>query len=555
MAADYCCMRANQALNNTSDILSYPRVPKARRTTFVNSPSGAQSKWVARTFVCCLLWQATARAEPALTIYNQNFAVVRDTVPLNLKAGENQVRFAGATAYLEPSSVVLRDPTGKHRFQVLEQNYRGDPVSQQMLLELNEGKTINFEATHYEAGQIKRELVSGKIIRSGGYDPRVQSYMGYGGGGLQPIIEVNGALRFDLPGQPLFPALGDNSVLKPTLQWVIESEQDAKFEAELGYVTGEMMWEADYNLVLPVRGNTLDLVGWVTMDNRSGKSFENAHIKLMAGDVSKIQPHRTGAYGRFGGGGIGGGDGAKPKVTEKSFDEYHLYTLERPTALLDAEKKQVEFARAAGVRSSAIYVYDGASADQDQVWACDSVHTEAEYGTQCNKKIWIFRELTNSAANHLGMPLPKGRVRIYRRDSDNQLEFTGENTIKHTPRDEVIRLFTGDAFDVVGERKQTNFRIHLASGPDAIDPTTGLPVPMPSSGPPWIDESLEIKLRNHKPEAVEVRVVEHLYRWSNWELTHKSSAYKKTDAQTVEFPVRIEPDTERTVTYTVHYTW
>jgi len=505
----------------------------------------------------CLVVQTALAAEPSLTIYNQNFAVVRDTVLLDLKAGSNQVRFSGATAFLEPSSVMLRDPSNKHTLQILEQNFRGDPVSQEMLLDLNEGNVIDFERPKTEGGQTRQELVRGKIIRSGYYDTRFPGDMNYGGTALQPLIEVDGKLRFSLPGLPIFPALGNNTILKPTLMWVIETKEPARFEAELSYVTLEMRWSADYNLVLPERGDTLDLVGWVTMENDSGKSFEHARVKLMAGDVNKI---RTSRISRFAGGFGGGGGLPTPPVTEKTFDEYHLYTVEHPTTLLDHEKKQVEFVRAAGVKSTAHYIYDGAAADPDQTWLTQSwqpqqVHTEPEYGLQGNKKVWVIRELANSADNHLGLPLPKGRVRLYRRGNDGQLEFTGENTIKHTPRDEVIRVFTGNAFDLVGERKHTEFKASLPTYA-TVDPNTGLPVPAAgSSGPPSMDESFEITLRNHKREPVEIRVVEHLYRWVNWKLQENPDKALKTDAQTIEFLVQLQPDQERKLTYAVHYWW
>ncbi|MCX6928768.1 MAG: hypothetical protein NT154_36985 [Verrucomicrobia bacterium] len=453
-----------------------------------------------------LLTVSGSASQPALTIYNQDFAVVRDTVPLNLKSGVNEVSFTGATAYLEPSSVVLRDSTGKAQLQILEQNYRADTVSQEMLLTLNEGKTIQFEVVNQLGGQTKRELISGKIIRSGsGVAPGAPYWYGPGMvyGGAQPVIEVEGKLRFSLPGQPLFPALTDDSILKPTLFWVVQAEQPAKLDAELSYVTGGLSWEADYNLVLPEKGDSMDMIGWVTIDNQSGNSFKQARIKLMAGDVNKMQ--NVGGFRRQGGtgGGMGGG-GAAPPVTEKMFDDYHLYQLERSTTLLDHEKKQVEFVQAAGVKSEALYIYDGAATDPDQSWVWQGAHYEPEYGTQSSKKVWVMREFINSAANHLGLPLPKGLVRFYRRDTDGQMEFTGENTIKHTPRDEVIRLYTGNAFDLVGERKQTDFQINIPNGPD------GRPLPAPPGAKidpePWIDESYEIKLRNHKPNAVEIRV-------------------------------------------------
>src|SRR6202142_2834907 len=278
----------------------------------------------------------TAFAQPALTIYNQDFAVVRDTVPLDLQSGVNNVRYADATARVEPDSVILRDPGGKHSLQIWEQNYRNDPVTQELLLSLFEGKTIDFETLRLKDNTQTRELISGKVIRSG-YVP--------GGGAEQPIIEVNGKLQFTLPGTPLFPDLGDDTVLKPTLNWLLQSSQPGKFDAEVSYITGGFTWEADYNLVSPEKGDMGDLIGWGTTKNQSGKTFKDAKIKLMAGDVNKIQPVTSPM--------VWGGmrkmammDESAPAVSEKAFDEFHLYSLARPTTLLDRETKQVEFVRA-----------------------------------------------------------------------------------------------------------------------------------------------------------------------------------------------------------------
>jgi hypothetical protein len=498
-----------------------------------------------------------ACAQPALTIYNQNFAVVRDTVPLDLKAGVNNVRYADATAHVEPDSVILRDPAGKHALQIWEQNYRNDPVTQELLLSLFEGKTIEFEVFRQKDNTTVRELIPGKVIRSGyvpggvreNFYPTIDPYTGLpvvslpNGGSEQPIIEVNGKLQFELPGLPLFPDLGDDTVLKPTLNWLLQSDPPGKFDAEVSYITGGFTWEADYNLVSPEKGDLVDLIGWVTMNNQSGKTFHDAKIKLMAGDVNKIEPLK--AY--FRGGGGGGGGGGAPVVTEKTFDEFHLYSLVRPTTLRDREIKQVEFVRATGVKASTIYIYDGADPGCrfNGGW-----NPDREYGVQGNKKVRVMREFVNAETNHLGIPLPKGKLRFYRRDADGQMEFVGEDMIDHTPRNETVRVTTGNAFDLVGERKQTDFKIGQIgnSSMATIDPVTGLPVNQ-------IDESFEIKLRNRKKESVEIRVVEHLYRWSNWEITAKSDEFKKTDAQTIEFRMPVKPDEERTITYTVHYSW
>lgn len=490
--------------------------------------------------VCCTPAPA---ADPALTIYNQEFAVVRETVPLDLHAGANTVRFSDATAHLEPDSVILRDPAGKQALVILEQNYRADSISQELLLNLYEGKTIEFAVSLPDGST---HTIAGKIVRSG-YVPHYQAMQRYGaqyqanqmamagvGGTGQPVIEVNGKLQFSLPGQPIFPALGDDTILKPALDWIIHSTVAARLDAELSYVTGGMTWNADYNIVAPETGDSLDLLGRVTLDNQSGKQFDHAKIKLMAGDVNKLRGQTTQVV-LSAMGGIGSGDMA-PQVTERSFEDYHLYSLPLATTLRDRETKQVEFLRGTGITSQRIYVYDGALVDRNQYRNAD-LRQIPQYATESNPHIWIMREFVNSAANHLGIPLPKGRLRFYRRDRDGQLEFTGENEIDHTGKDETIRVYTGNAFDIVGERRQTHYQSQ-GSYPNG-----------------FADESFEIKLRNHKKETATVRVVEHLYRWYNWTILQESQQHRQTNSRTVEYDVTLQPGQEKAVAYTAHYTW
>jgi hypothetical protein len=472
--------------------------------------------------------------QPALTIYNGNFVVVREHVPLELKSGTNQIDYSGATSHLEPDSVILRDPLGRS-LQILEQNYRNDPISQELLLSRYEGKTIDFIVKQDGA---KIETVKGKIIRSG-YIP-TSAYAGnYPQPGMgQSIIEIDGILRFGLPGQPLFPALDNDSILKPTLSWLLRTDKPGAVDAEISYVSGGMTWQSDYNLVIADKVdsktgiNMVDLVGWITMQNHTGKTFENARIKLLAGDVNKVQTPAARAEVRNMAMKAAMADEAAPIVREKSFDEFHLYTLQRETTLRDEQTKQVEFVRAQGIRAQRLYIYDGA---QMGAYYYGGLIQDPGYGTQSNPKIWVMQEFKNAEANQLGMPLPKGRLRFYRRDGDGQLEFVGENTIDHTPKDETIRVYTGNAFDVVGERKQTNFHVE--------------------SRLHWMDETYEIRVRNHKKEPVQLRVVEHLYRCNNWKLVESSATYRKTEAHTIEFPVTVAPDGEQVLTYTVHYTW
>lgn len=499
-------------------------------------------RFIGTSFTLAAAASCASAGETHLTIYNQGFAVVRDEVPLQLAAGANRVRFAETTAHLEPDSVILRDPTGKNAIQILEQNYRADPISQELLLSLHEGQTIPFLV---QVGDVQEKKV-GRIVRSG-YQPHARGLSRYGdeyqmnqmqrayGGGGQPIVEMDGAIRFGLPGLPLFPSLGDDTILKPSIDWVIETNAAASFPAELCYVTGGMGWQADYNVVSPETGDVLDLVGWVTIDNQSGKTFESARLKLMAGDVNKIQDQRGRRdSARYEMAALGAG--MAPPVSEKSFDEFHLYSIARATTVRDRETKQVEFVRSAGVASQRIYVYDGAFVDPNmRGWDAESIRSNESYGTKSNPKIWVMREIVNSAANKLGIALPKGRVRFYRRDTDSRLEFVGENMIDHTPKDETLRIYTGNAFDVVGERTRTDYRVDHAAR--------------------WLDETFEIELRNHKKEPVEIRVVEHMYRWVNWELTMKSDDFRKTESQTAEFRVTVPADGVRKVAYRVHYTW
>lgn len=444
-------------------------------------------------------------AGPALTIYNQNFAVVREIVPLDLKAGVNAVAFSGATTQVEPDSVVLRDAAGKVALRVLEQSYRADAASQGLLLAMNEGKELVFLVTDQEG---REHEVKGRVIRSG--------YKA-GGEASTPIVEVDGKLRFSLPGQPVFPSLGDDAILQPTLAWQLHAKEAAKLEAELGYVTGGMSWQAAYNLVAPEKGDQVDIVGWVTVNNQTGKRFDDATIKLMAGDVNRVQPESAPYGGRNRKGvmmAMASMDAAE--VTEKAFDEFHLYSLPRPVTLRDQETKQVEFLRATGVTAPQLYIYD-----------------QQKYGS----KVATVREFKNTKENGgLGLPLPKGRTRFYRQDSaDGRLEFVGENNLDHTAKNETVRLYTGDVFDIAVEKKMTD-----AKSSDRND---------------FREEAFEVTLRNRKSDTVEVRVVEQFQAGPNWKLIQQSDPSEKTSATSAEFRVTLKPDEEKVVTYRVRYEW
>ena len=471
---------------------------------------------------------------PGLTIYNQGFAAVRDTVKFGLQPGTNAVVYDGATMMLEPDSVILRDRGGRP-LEILEQNYRNDPVTSGLLLSMFEGKEVDFLV---KESQKPDRVVRGKVIRSG-YVP----WTGYGGhpGGMpsgagQPIVEVDGQIRFSLPGEPVFPSLGDDTILKPRLAWKIGASKEAEIDAELGYITGGLSWEASYNIVAPEKDNEVEFIGWITMENKCGRDFTDAQLKLLAGDVNRVGPQydmrewnrprvmamQAPSYA--------------PPVEEKSFDEYHLYTLKRPATLRNDEIKQVEFVRAAGVQTKIIYVYDGVQVAWDRYRGHGgaNLNDNDELGVSSSTTVKIVREFMNSAENKLGIPLPRGKIRFYRADGPN-LEFTGENLIGHTPKDELVKVYTGEAFDLVGERKRTDFKVDHANN--------------------WASETFEIVLRNRKEEAVNIRVVERLYRSANWEVKANDADFIKIDSNQIQFRVDVPAESERKVNYTVVYTW
>jgi hypothetical protein len=475
--------------------------------------------------------QSSVTAPTALTIYNQDFAVARTTVPLDLKSGVNEVLTTNVTSQLEPDSVVLRDASGRNPISVIEQNYDAGVVNQQWLLEKYEGKMLDFQirpaytATLQtgETREVPPQIVQGRVIRAGN----------------NPLIEFNGHMQFQLPGTPVFPANTDGLLLKPTLRWQIQSAKTASFPAELAYITRGMSWQATYNVVEPETSDTTatelaDIVGWVTIRNDSGTDFPQATIQLMAGDVAKIQnmQPRVMLANQSVMAGMGSGSGVG--VTQQAFDDFHLYDLHRTLALHNTETKQVQFLEASKVTVQRTYQFEGNGAVMQTFYP--GFHNDQQYfGNSGNTHVSVLQEIKNSDSNHLGMPLPAGRLRLYRRDSAGQMQFIGENMIQHTPAEQTVKIVSGNAFDLTAARRQTDFhtdtRAHI------------------------IDESFEIKLFNQKPQPVTIHAVEHMSRAQNWEITAKSADYTKRDSSTIDFPITVPAKGDITLTYTVHYTW
>lgn len=456
-------------------------------------------------------------AQPALTIYNNNFGVVRDSVELDLKAGENEVSYTGATRLLEPESVVLRDPAGQVALSLLEQSYRGDALDEKRLLKLFEGQTIDF----LKEVDGREVLVPGKIVRA----PV---------SGLTAIIEVDGQLVMALPGRPMFPGLGDDSVLLPTLNWTLHASKDAQLDAQLSYITDGLNWKADYNFILPESGEALDVTGLVSVTNLTGKTFEEAQLKLVAGDVNKVRSSREvySAVDPFAPASV---LRSPPRVEEKKFDEFHLYSLPRATTLYDQETKQVEFLAAQGVKNAKQYVYNASGFTKTSSYST-RMNTNQNFQAQgSNQSIEIYREIENTEANGLGIPIPAGRARFYRMDSDLQMEFVGEDAIEHTAKDETLRVYLGNAFDLVGERTQTKFFKHASRN--------------------LIQETFQIELRNRSDEPVLIVVQEALYRGSNWDILVHSDRFEVLDSRRIEFEIELDANSTEEISYTVEYTW
>jgi len=450
----------------------------------------------------------------SLTIYNQNLGLVKDKREIKLDKGVQKVEFDDVAAQIDPTSVHFKSLTAPDKCSVLEQNFEYDLVSREKLLQKYIGKEIEIEKRLGTGGE-KKEIIKGTLLSIAG--------------GI--TLQTDNKILVDPSGEISLSKLPEGLILKPTLSWILENELPGKHNIEVDYLTNGINWDADYVIVSDKDDKNLDLTGWVTIDNKSGAAYKDAKLKLIAGDINRVSPP-----------GMAREDvmyntrmkkAAAPQFEEKSFFEYHMYTLQRPATVRDNETKQIEFVSAANVPVKKLFIYNGAA--QQFYGYNEYSRSDRNYGTQTNKKVYVMLEFKNSKENNLGIPLPKGKMRVYKEDSDKSLEFIGEDNIDHTPKDEQIRIYLGDAFDIVGERVQTDFKVDT----DAK----------------WIDETIKINLRNHKEEPVEVKVVEKLYRWSNWKITQKSQDYKKKDSNTIEFNVEIPKDSETVVTYKVHYWW
>lgn len=441
------------------------------------------------------------------------YGVVRDRRALDIGDGTGMLRFTDVAARMDPSTVQFRSLTDPDGTRVMEQNFEFDLVSSEKLLERYLGETITVEQ---QRGDSVEEITGELLSARGGITLRLSS-------GEVATLNSWSNIRY--------PSLPGGLITRPTLVWLLEAERGGRHQVEVGYETQGMTWWADYNAALDeTDGCRIDLSSWVTLVNQSGASYPDASLKLVAGEVNRAPPPAAPYDDRVM---MMESRAQKAGFTESQLFEYHLYTLGRDTSLPDNSVKQVElFPQALGVPCEKELVFTAAP-PPPRWWG--QPNTDQGFAATSDGQASAFLSFDNRENAGLGMALPAGRVRVSQRDTDGALQFIGEDVIGHTPRNERLSLRLGTAFDVVGERRQTRFRVDTSAK--------------------WIEESFEIEVRNRKEDPVAVTVREYLYRWSDWTITGESHDHERRDAQTVDFPIRVPADTAVTVSYAVRYSW
>jgi len=444
------------------------------------------------------------------------FGVVKDVRTVQLQAGLNELAFEDVAQFIDPTTVSFADLTHPNNTSVLEQNFRFDLVSQEKLLE----KYIDSEIGVYVPSGESTEYVTGTLMSAAGNSLVINTTEG--------LRIVNGYGSSIQLGE--IPA---GLITRPTLIWKINTDQAGDHKIRTTYQTEGLTWRSDYNLIVNEDETKADIGAWVTLMNLSGMAYHDAKLKLIAGDVQRVKPQPPQRQWR----GRAQYDMAVESkgFEEKSFFEYHLYTLPRRTDILANTTQQITlFPTARDVKVEKSLVYYGSP--QSRYWRGSSPMSNRELGTDSNTKVDVYLSFKNEEANQMGRPLPKGKVRVYKRDSaDDTLEFVGEDLIDHTPRNETVLIKLGESFDVVGERVQTDFDYNSARK--------------------TIVETFKVTVRNRKTVPQKVIIRESLYRWNNWEITRKSTDFEKVDSRTIHFPVDVPADDEVVVTYTVRYTW
>jgi hypothetical protein len=446
------------------------------------------------------------------------FALVRVDRDLSIPRGRGTIQFADVAALIDPTTVQFVSLTDPEGTKVLEQSFQFDLVSQDKLLSRYIDRNVSVEQQSGDGVK----LIDGTLVSSN------DGLVIRGADGQIHALREWSNIRFgELPG---------GLITRPTLEWNVVSGKGGTQKARVSYQTGGITWWADYNLVFTegadANSGFVDVGAWVSLLNQSGARYQDARLKLIAGDVNRVEAATPLMRAKVAEMAMMDA-AAAPGFEEKAFFEYHLYTLGRPATIPNNSTKQIElFDAATRVPARKKLVYYGG--DFGGFYGAPML--ERELGPSSNTEVDVWLTFKNDKNSGMGIPLPGGRIRVSQQDeADGSLEFIGEDAIKHTPKDEDVRVKLGTAFDVVGERRQTDFVVN----------TKGR----------VMEEAFEIKVRNHKDQAVEVIVRENLYRWSQWTLMEQSQPSEKKDARTIEFPVKVAADGEATVTYRVRYSW
>lgn len=456
--------------------------------------------------------ESAAVAESAgnleLTIYNQSLGLVREVRSADLDEGLNEISVTDIPAQIIPASVHMTPLTEPEGTQLLEQRFDYDVVTSASLLRRYIDQTISLTT---QDGQ----SMTGSLISASDDIVLLTDW------GIE-IIRQSQIRQFSLP------ALPEPMITRPTLTWLLQAEDAGTREFRVTYLTGGITWQADYVAMLNDKDTEMDLQSWISIRNDSGASYKDAKLKLVAGEINQVRNEimyeAEVMYKTL--------DAAPaPAVQERGLMDYHLYDVARPVTVGDNQSKQIEFFSASGIAVEKQYVFE----TTPLIWVrLGSAVTDAGYGIAEQGDIRVQLKLVNDIDSELGVPIPQGTVRIYKEDVDGSAILVGQDIVAHTPVNETVRLSLGNAFDLVGERKQTAFR---------------------QMGERGLQETIEVTLRNQSDEQVTIQVIEHLYRAHDAEITDSSLDFTQVDANTVQFDVTVDPEGTATVTYTVVYRW
>jgi len=442
----------------------------------------------------------------AVTVYNSNIALIRDVRQLTLPVGVFDLRFMDIAASVNPVTVHFRSLTDSSRLGVLEQNYEYDLLDPQKLLLKYVGREVTLVRTRQENGTTKTDEVKATLLA-------------YNNG---PVWRIGNEIVTGMHADHIrFPELPENLYSRPTLLWMLENRGAQRQRVEASYLAGQMSWSSDYVLTVGRDDKVADLDGWVTLINNSGTAFKNARLQLVAGDLHRLQ-QRYEADARLAKRALEQA-AASPQFAREAFSEYHLYSLGRRTTIFDKETKQISLLTSSEVPVRKVYVVEG-----QQFYYRNYQHP----GSPLKDLVKVYFKFRNDEKSGLGMPMPAGAVRVYQADSTGGVQFVGEDRIDHIPKDEELSLHIGNAFDIVAERKQTDFK-KLS---DRV-----------------YEMEFEITLRNHKEVPIVVDVHEPV--GGDWELLSSTHKGVKADAWALHFKVPVEKDGASTLRYRIRVRW